>query len=202
MVFFKSLFLKKEPLPERWMVIDTETTGLDPNKDRILSIACLPISSQRILLAEHWDCYVQQSYYNPTATPVHGITRSRKTKGCTEEEAMHQIIKMTENVLLVGHHICFDVAIINQALKRHQLPALPAKFIDTAHLFKRLYPLERLDNPHIADLDFLCKKLQVKTHGRHTAAGDTLLTALCLIKMLKKNKLTTQALQKYLITCR
>lgn len=192
----------KTSLPEKWLVIDTETTGLNSKIDRILSIASLPVINNKILISEQWECFIKQNYFNPNAATIHGITRFQKKETLSEFEAMSHFCKMTENVLLVGHHICFDLAFINRALLRNGLPPIENKVLDLTDLYFRLHPLEKMQNHHLPDLDTLCEKLQIKTHGRHTASGDAMITALALIKMIKKTKSKPADLSRLLVKCK
>lgn len=192
----------KEALPDRWIVLDTETTGLQPATDRILSIACLPIVDQKIILAEKWETFISQNYFNPTTVPVHGITQTQKENFTSEYEAMQHFSRITKNALLVGHHICFDMAFINRALVRNGLHALENKVLDTADLYYKLYPLEKIQHRPLPDLDVLCQKLMIKTHARHTAEGDAMLTALALLKLIKKTKMQPKELKRVLIKCK
>ena len=87
----------------------------------------------------------------------------------------------------MAHHAAFDIAMINQALKRLNLPKLKNKVIDTGHLYKKT----KLDTSkkHFS-LDYLSERFKIPQHDRHTASGDAFITALLLVKLigvLKKN---------------
>lgn len=201
---FPSLFRSPsgEALPDRWIVLDTETTGLKPDTDRILSMACLPIVNQKIILVEKWETFISQHYFNPTTVPVHGITQTQKANITSEYDAMQHFSHLTRNTLLVGHHICFDMAFINRAMVRNGLPTLENKVLDTADLYYKLYPLEKIQHQPLPDLDILCQKLKIKTHARHTAEGDAMLTALALLKLIKKTKMQPKELKRVMIKCK
>ena len=93
-----------------------------------------------------------------------------------------------KNAVLVAHHAAFDVAMINQALKRLNLPKLKNKVLDTGHLFVK----SKLDTSkkHFS-LDQLSHRFNIPQHDRHTASGDAFITAILFVKLLcilkKKN---------------
>lgn len=98
----------------------------------------------------------------------------------TEEQAVKLFLKLIENHTLVGHHVNFDVAMINQALKRMNLPKLKNKTLDTNELYlkKRGIPLEQRYS-----LDELCEVFDLPKKDRHTAPGDAFLTAQIMLKL-------------------
>jgi DNA polymerase-3 subunit epsilon len=92
------------------------------------------------------------------------------------------------NRVIVGHHINFDVMMINKMLDDLHLPRLKNQTIDTAQLIKRIEnPLNayNLVNSKELSLDELSQKFDIITKQRHTAAGDAYITALVFIKLLE-----------------
>ncbi len=195
MNFLKRFFEKKD-YPEYWVdyaayfesktksgdfvVFDCETTGLKPHIDRILSIGAISIKNQRIKINESLEIYVDQTYFDAKSASIHGITQENELSKSTEEEAIKSFLKYIENHTLVGHHVSFDIAMINQALKRMQLPKLKNKSIDTNQLYlkKRGVPLEQRYS-----LDELCDVFSIPKKDRHTASGDAFLTAQIFIRL-------------------
>ena len=98
---------------------------------------------------------------------------------------MQQFLAYVQNAVLVAHHAAFDVAMINNALRRNGLPKLKNKILDTGHLFQKT----RLDDSktHFS-LDELSKRFQIAMHDRHTASGDAYITALLFLKLIAKLK--------------
>lgn len=172
----------------RFVVFDTETTGLSPKEDFILSIGTVTIQNFNIHVADSLECYIQQENYNAKTVEIHGILKTGSIKKMEETEAIKQFLKHIEGAVLVAHHIAFDVAMINQALKRMDLPKLKNKLVDTGQLYKKTKYVK--DHKHYS-LDALCKKFHITMHDRHTASGDAYLTAILFLKfaaLLKAKK--------------
>lgn len=180
----------KENLPisqVRFVVFDTETTGFNYANDRILSVGAVDITNNRIDLKNAFEIFLEQETFNPEAVSIHGIIKHHKYTKYEEEEAIKLFVNYIGNSVLVGHHIGFDVKMINAALERMDLPILKNKTIDTNTLFKRtkiINPL--LHNDRNYSLDDICNELNIKMHDRHNAAGDSLLTALAFLKLKAK----------------
>jgi DNA polymerase-3 subunit epsilon len=171
----------------RFVVFDTETTGLDTKKDRILSIGTITVIGNTLKVSDNLECYLKQDLFNSETVKIHGLLKEGTSKKVSEEDAVIQFLAHIENSVLVAHHAAFDIAMINQALKCLNLPKLKNKVLDTGYLFKKT----KLDTSkeHFS-LDHLSLKFNIPLHDRHTASGDAFITALLLVKLigiLKKN---------------
>ncbi|MCF6212499.1 MAG: 3'-5' exonuclease [Flavobacteriaceae bacterium] len=168
----------------RFVVFDTETTGLEPATDRILSIGAIAVKNNNILVADSFEIYIKQEKFNRDTVKIHGILKQGHLKKTTEIEALEMFLNFIGNSVLVAHHIGFDLKMINTALKRMNLGRLKNKTIDTGVLYKKLNDKE---NKHFS-LDVLCDAFKIPKHDRHTAAGDAYLTAQLFLKILSKIK--------------
>lgn len=174
----------------RFVVFDTETTGLDIKQDRILSIGTIALIDKTIKVSDSFECYIKQDLFKPETVKIHGLLKEGKIEKTEELKAIIQFLKHIKNAVLVAHHVAFDVAMINEALKRLGLPKLKNSILDTGHLFKKT-GLNTPNQQHFS-LDNLSKQFNIPQHDRHTAAGDAFITSLLLVKLLalleKNNK--------------
>ncbi len=171
----------------RFVVFDTETTGLDIEKDRILSLGALSLQNNTIAVHQSFEVYLYQHFYHAKNIAIHGILEEESKPRITELEAIQMSLAFIGNSVLVAHHAGFDRAMLNQALKRHGLPKLKNKFLDTSVLYKRtLIASPLLQKQEHYSLDELAEKFDVPTTDRHTALGDTYITAIAFMKILAK----------------
>lgn len=173
----------------RFVVFDTETTGLDLKKDKILSIGAISVKGNTIDVSDSFEVYLNQEKFNRDSVEIHGIIKKGNYKKIDEEEALKQFLAYIKNSILVAHHAAFDVAMINQMLKKYNLPKLKNKVLDTGNLFKKTSICETIDKHY--SLDELCDIFKIKKHDRHTASGDAFITSLIMIKiisLLQKNR--------------
>ncbi|MGV8945635.1 MAG: PolC-type DNA polymerase III [Lutibacter sp.] len=189
--FFWKQYSKKFKLKQpksventRFVIFDTETTGLDIINDRILSIGAIAIFNNTLNVADSFEIYLKQETFKAETVEIHGILKEGKLKKLHEGEALEKFINYIENSVLVAHHTAFDIEMINAALKRNNLPKLKNKSIDTGILYKKL---EGKKDSHF-NLDVLCKEFNIPKHDRHTAAGDAFITALLFLKIISKLK--------------
>lgn len=184
---YSKKFKQKQPKSienTRFVVFDTETTGLDITNDRILSIGAISIFNNIIDVADSFEIYLKQDQFKAETVAIHGILKEGKLTKLSEAEAIENFINYIGNAVLVAHHTAFDIEIINAALKRLKLPKLKNKTIDTGILYKKL---EDKKGSHF-NLDILCKEFNIPKHDRHTAAGDAFITALLFLKIISKLK--------------
>ncbi len=173
----------------RFVVFDTETTGLDIEKDRILSIGVLSLQNDAIAVNQSFEVYLYQHFYHADNIAVHGILEDESKPRITELEAIQRSLAFIGNSVLVAHHAGFDRAMINKALKRHGLPKLKNKFLDTSALYKRtLIASPLLQKQEHYSLDELAEKFDIPTADRHTALGDAYITAIAFLNILGKLK--------------
>lgn len=190
---FGKLFKKSSsklaiPLEEvRFVVFDTETTGFNYSTDRILSIGAVEVKDGRIHLKNSFEVFLQQEKFNPESVQIHGIIKHHKYKKITEKQAVEQFLVYVKDAVLVGHHVGYDIKMLNAALERNAIPPLENKYIDTNYLFKKTKIINiLLQNDHNYSLDDVCLDLNITPYDRHSAAGDAFLTALAFLKLLGK----------------
>ena len=173
----------------RFVVLDTETTGFDYEKDCILCIGAVVLKNYKIPIQESFEVFIQQEHYNKATAQIHGILRASVLNRPNELESLQQFLDFLGDSIIVAHHTFFDVSMINKALERNGLPKLENKTLDTSHLYKKtlLYSplLVRKDN---YSLDDLADKFDISKKDRHTAMGDAFITAIAFLKILNKLK--------------
>ncbi|PIM94982.1 DNA polymerase III subunit epsilon [Candidatus Hodgkinia cicadicola] len=151
------------------IVIDTETTGLDPKRDRIIELAAIEIINGKK------TSRIFHSYFNPfpikvniSAIAIHGLTNEFLSTKPKFKDRVDQFLDLIKNRLLVAHNAVFDAAMINNELTRIGLINIPNnRWIDTLKLARNLFPGKR------NSLSILCKRYKLKSNGQsHSAIND------------------------------
>jgi DNA polymerase-3 subunit epsilon len=185
---FDQAYARKTPLEDvRFVCFDTETTGLDPKTDQILSIGAVVIQNWEIRVAERLEYLVHQEYQAVSASiEVHGILPKERTESLSEKEALVTFLEFIGPSVLVGHHVGFDVSIVTESLSAHVGKKVKLKNdqIDTMHLARRLMPSTHYLSAGELSLDHLARKYRIPMYDRHTAAGDAYLTGILFLKFL------------------
>ncbi|TRD15397.1 3'-5' exonuclease [Palleronia caenipelagi] len=164
-----------------YVVFDTETTGLDPQRDEIIQLAGARVLGQRLLRGEEFDQLVNPGRpIPPSSTEIHGITPEMVANAPELGSALAGFAEFTEDSVLVAHHAAFDLAFLTRA-KAQGLPAIDRPTLCTARLSSKLFP-------HSDDhtLDTLARRLGVTIpeEVRHTALGDSIATAEVFLKLV------------------
>ena len=179
----------------RFVVLDCETTGLDPARDRIVTMGAITVQAGEILLEEQFEALLRVTH-NTSAVLVHGVTAEEAAEhGVEEGEAMAAFLAFLGHGVIVGHHIGFDVDVINRACQRTHGVTLRNRWLDTMELTLHLEDAGAF-GPEVAQaasappfrdfsLDGLCRRFEVPPHDRHTASGDAFITAQIFLKLLR-----------------
>jgi len=174
----------------RFVVLDTETTGLDAKRDRIVSIGALAVCNGEISLDDAFEVLLKVAYNNSSVT-VHGITRDEASGGMEEREALALFLDYLRDGVIVGHHIGHDTEVLNWACERHFNLTLKNRWLDTMDLTLHLNDEGAFKGRAMAkgfSLDALCEMFGVAAHDRHTAGGDAFLTAQVFLRLCRAAK--------------
>ncbi len=76
----------------RFVVFDTETTGLDVRKDRILSIGALSVFDLKIDVGDSLELYIKQEVFNADTVGIHGILKEGSLLKLSEERGDHHLL--------------------------------------------------------------------------------------------------------------
>jgi DNA polymerase-3 subunit epsilon len=153
--------------------LDTETTGLDVSRDRLLSVAGVLLHGERMFSAVTFDRLVNPGRrIPPVSTSIHGITDSMVADAVGYPAIAGDLAGFCDGRVWIGHNIGFDVAILRREARLAGLPWRDPTHLDTLRLFAALRPRA----PDV-ELDAVAVALGVDVSGRHTALGDALMTA-------------------------
>lgn len=169
----------------RFVVFDTETTGLDIKKDRILSIGCIGIQNLKLNVSDQLETYLKQDLFDANTVKIHGLLKEGHIDKVTEETAIEEFLDYIKDAVVIAHHAAFDIAMINAGLKRLGLPKLKNTVLDTGHIF--LMTKINTSKAHFS-LDELAEQFNIPLHDRHTASGDAFITGLLFLKIVSHLK--------------
>ncbi|WP_458699578.1 3'-5' exonuclease [Sulfurospirillum sp. 1307] len=166
------------------VVYDTETTGLNPKKDEILSIGAVKIKGNKILTSEKFETFVQPSKpISKESIKIHQIRNIDLQNGMTPNEAIDKFLHFIGSRPLVGYYLEFDVKMINKYLKPYLGIKLPNKQIEVSGIYHdkkiKLIPDGTID----LRFDSIMNDLGLPIFGKHDALSDAIMTAMMYIKL-------------------
>lgn len=159
----------------REIVLDTETTGLDPRSgDRIVEIGCLELVN-RIATGESFHHRVNPEREVPSAAEaIHGISTAMLAEAPLFGDIAEVLMAFLGESKLVIHNAGFDLGFLNAELERlGRAPIDAGRAIDTLQIARRKFPGAPVS------LDALCKRFAIDTSARtfHGALLDATLLA-------------------------
>ncbi len=178
----------------RFVVFDTETTGLDLSANRLLSIAGVAIVGLEIELDDAFEAMVLQSDVGGAeAAVIHGLVSSDLGSGVPQDQAAAEFLAFVGDSVLVAHHAAFDIRMLKKAIEPHRGAHVWSPSIDTSQLARRVEDAamssgraQGSESRESYQLDVLVELYGIEAPERHTAAGDALATALLFQKLIKK----------------
>jgi DNA polymerase-3 subunit epsilon len=185
---FDTTWTDETPIDQvRFVVLDAETTGLNPRTDRLVTIGAVAVCAREIVLEDSFAALLKVDR-NTSAVTVHGVTRDEARHGLEEGEALARLLDYLRDGVIVGHHICHDIATLDAGYERGWGFRTMNRSLDTMDLTLHLErdgafagrpPIRRFT------LDALCDMFAIIPHDRHTASGDAFLTAQVFLRLLR-----------------
>jgi DNA polymerase-3 subunit epsilon len=165
----------------REIVLDTETTGLDPEDGhRIVEIGCIELVNH-VPSGRFFHRYLDpERAMTEEAFQVHGLADAFLAQHRPFGEVVDELLAFIGSDRLVIHNAEFDLRFLNAELKRLGRPALTCGFEDTLGLARRRFP----GSP--ASLDALCRRFEIDLSARtkHGALLDCELLAAVYLELL------------------
>ncbi|MDO9100946.1 MAG: DNA polymerase III subunit epsilon [Candidatus Nitrotoga sp.] len=172
----------------RQIVLDTETTGLDPGKGhRIIELAAIELCNRKVSDRRFHRYLNPEREIDAGAAEVHGLTLERLQDEPKFAEIAPALLEFISGAELIIHNAPFDIGFLNKELELTGLPALNnycVSVIDTLKLAKELHPGKK------NNLNALCDRYQIDNSHRtlHGALLDTELLAEVYLSMTRGQK--------------
>jgi DNA polymerase-3 subunit epsilon len=167
----------------RFVVVDTELTGLDEKKDSIVSIGAVRMVGGAILLNDLFYRLVSpKAALKADSVCIHEITPSDVAEQPGIEAGLDEFLDYAGNDILVGHFISIDRSFLNREMKRIHGCELPNPAIDTFSIYEWLRKRQRARECFATPfagyrLYDIIKCFDIPVHGAHNAMMDAFATA-------------------------
>ena len=183
-------FLFETPPSDEVVVFDTETTGLNPKKDEILSIGAVIVKENKILTSQKFELFVKPTRdINEESIKIHQIRNIDLQNGLEAKEAILQFLQFIGSRPLVGYYIEFDTKMVNKYVKALLGITLPNEQIEVSGIYHdkkiKLIPDGTID----LRFDVMMKDLGLPIFGKHDALNDAVMTAMMYIKLHNISKI-------------
>jgi DNA polymerase-3 subunit epsilon len=177
--FWKNYLSKFEKKSNRFVVLCNETSGLNPNKDVIISIGAFGVNNNTIHIGDNFEAVLLQYKYLHDNGLSNEFIIDSKMKKLSEPDAIKNFIDFIGNSTLVGHHIDFDVEMINIALEKMDCGRLKNEALDVDIMYRKLHDITNKQ----FSLDELCDQYKIPKSDRNSSTEDAYKIALLFLKL-------------------
>ena len=161
------------------IVLDTETTGLDYTRERIIEFAAVRLENGKIK-DEFQTLINPEQHIRKSSMAIHGISEDMVKDAPTEAEVLPAILDFIGDYPIVAHNAIFDYSFLNEASWRVLDKEIQNPRIDTQQMFKEVFP-DLISH----GLEALTKKFNVEFTKHHRAMADTMGLALAYPELKK-----------------
>lgn len=181
--FWKTYLSKFETKSNRYVILSTETTGLNPKKDVILSFGAIAVVNDMVIIGDNFEVVIlQYKYLHDNGLSNEFLIESKLPK-LAEYNAIQALVEYIGNAVLVGHRIHFDIELINEALEKMDCGKLKNEALDIEIMHQKLMDITNKS----FSIDDLVKYYKLPLSEKNSASDDAYAIALLFLKL--KNRL-------------
>jgi DNA polymerase-3 subunit epsilon len=178
----------------RLIILDLETTGLNPFKDEIIAIGAIAINKGVIHFGDQFDLILRRPDLDISETVlIHGIGPEALTQGHETEDALLHLLEWMNGDPILAYHSAFDQKFLEKALRNHLSYRAGHLWMDVAELLPASFPDKKARGK---GLDDWADAFGLEVSARHHALADAMATAeLTLIALNKAQKDNVKTVQ-------
>ena len=172
----------------RFAVVDTETTGLSTDDDRVLQVGVVVVRGNGAVEKE-FVTYVRRltwGFGHVGAFHIHGITRRQLRGGIKPREALEELNALISDCVFTAHNAKFDIGFLQSDSTRLQIPLKLTGPLCTLNLSRKLDPQRAMSHK----LKDVAARFGKSTERPHDALADAQLTAAVLPELLSAHRIT------------
>ena len=167
----------------RYVVIDTELTGLDEKRDSIVSIGAIKMAGGKIELQDTFYRLVNpETALTAKSVIIHQITPSEVEKKPAIEQVLAEFLQFCGNDVVIGHCVSIDLSFIDRETKKTSSGTMQNPVLDTSAIYQwiqRRYSSEKALPGSFSDsgLYEIAQYFGIPVNGAHNALMDAFITA-------------------------
>jgi DNA polymerase-3 subunit epsilon len=177
--FWKTYLSKFNKKSKRYVILSTETSGLNYSSDVIFSIGAFAVIDDSILISDSFEAVLLQYKFLHQNKLSNSFIIESKIKKMGEVDGIISFVEFIGNAVLVGHHIDNHVEMINAALERQECGRLRNEALDIDIMHQKLHD--------ITDIKFSLAELseiyKIPKNDRNSASEDAYKSALLFLKL-------------------
>ncbi|WP_262267379.1 3'-5' exonuclease [Microvirga yunnanensis] len=183
-------FLFEPGPPDEVVVLDCETTGLNPRVDEVIAVAAIGVRGNRIMTSEAYRALIRADRV-PTSESikVHRLRARDVAEGRPMHQVLPELLRFIGGRPIVGYYVDFDVRMLDRYVLRYIEAKLPNRRIEVSELY---YALKYRGAPPgtVLDLRFrsILSDLGIPSLALHDPFNDALMTAMMYVQLRDMHK--------------
>ncbi len=176
--FWKKYLSKFGTKSKRYVMLSTESTGLDPHFDVITSISCVAVENEAVVISDNLEVtLLQYKFLHDNGLSNEFILESTLPK-LSEAEGIEAFVDYIGNSILVGHRIHLEIDIINETLEKMHCGRLKNEAFDIEIMYKKWQ-----ENDKPVSLDELCVNFKIEKIETNTPSEHAFKIGLLFLKL-------------------
>ncbi len=177
--FYKNYVSKFEKKSNRFVALSIETTGLNIEKDVILSFGAIGVVNDTILVGDSFEVAIPQYKYLHDNGITNDFLMESSIPKLVEPIAIEKLLEFVGNSTLVGHRINFDIEMLNMVLSKMECGRIKNEALDIEVMYRKLHDI----TDKSFSLDELSSLFKVPKADRISATDDAYTIALLFLKL-------------------
>jgi DNA polymerase-3 subunit epsilon len=177
--FWKTYLSKFETKSKRYVVLSMETSGLSVEKDVIFGIGAFAVVDDCIVIGDSYETFVLQYKFLHDNKISNDFINETHMKKLGEADAIKSLIDFIGNATIVGHHVDFDIEMINATLERMDCGRLKNEAMDIDIMYRKLHDITGRQ----FSLEELSGFFNIPTSERVSSSEDAYTIGLLFLKL-------------------
>ena len=180
--FWKTYLQNNEDKSTRYITLSIKTTGLNTQKDVILTIGCVAVENNEVVIKDAFEVILLQYIYNHDHGFSNEFIIESKMPKSTEAEGIQRLIEYISNAVIIGHRVDLDLEMINKALERLECGRLKNEALDLEIMFKKW---KELSDEKKFSVSEIAQALKLPENNQDSSIEEAYTMSLCFLKLKK-----------------
>lgn len=180
--FWKTYLEKQEEKSARYVTLSLQTTGLNTQKDIILTMGCVGIHYNQVVIKDSFEVILLQYIYNHDHGFSNEFIIESKMPKSSEGDGIQKLVEYLKNAVIVGHRIDLDLEMINKALDKLECGRLRNQAFDLEIMYRKW---KEISDDKRFSVSEIAEALKIPAQDVDTSAEEAYTIALCFLKLKK-----------------
>lgn len=180
--FWKSYMQIHEEKSARYVTLALQTTGSNLQKDVILTIGCVGIYKNEVIIKDSFEVILLQYIYNHDHGFSNEFIIESKMPKSSEAEGIQKLVEYLKNAVIVGHHVDLDIEMINKALDKLECGRLRNQAFDLEIMFRKW---KEISDDKKFSVEEIAEALKIPFNDIDTSMEKAYTIGLCFLKLKK-----------------